>query len=358
MITAWDESGFRTVLNVPGLCRDRWEFDRIDDPFLLFNAIGAFQDKLGILPTFSQRAAKDLFVSSLKQRPVLVSDDPEKYWQPFIDKMESDIIRVFDLSESAKVQPWVHAFDKRMMFLSAARGGMFGVGAFEYVENLQYTGTGKAVGLVEIEKPVFENVFKPEFAKFLAEFFGDTCLFMSAYLPIIEQFTAKPIKIKRGWIWRKPERLFEKFAAKLGTAIKETRSDQADLRAANMAFKSMYTVFFGWLGRLENRTGYAMELFRPDWRAIIVSEAGANLLRNVLNVYEYTKLLPTAINHDCLMYFSQSENWKMDLDKTAVADPNKFSHEWTAPGDLVRTAIDQGYSAMQIESEVKKNGQE
>ncbi len=355
MLTAWDDTGFRCSVHFPGLCRERWPFDEITDPFLLFNAIGVFHDKLGMSPTFPQRAARDLFVSTLKQRPLLVTDDPDNYWAPFIEKMESDIIRVFDLNDREKGLDWVHAFDKRMMFLSAARAVMVGSGPYEYIENVPYTGQGKAVGLVEIEKPIFENVFKPEFARFLADFFGDSTLFMSAYLPIIEQFTTRPIKIKRGWIWRKPERLFEKFAVRLGDAIRETRSTDPEQKAANGAFKTMYTIFFGWLGRLENRTGYNTELFRPDWRASIVSLAGANLLRNVLDVYQYTKVLPFAVNHDCLMYFSDSEKWRMEFDKTAVSDPNKFTHEWTAPGEKVRAAILAGKNAMQIESEVREN---
>lgn len=361
MLTGWDGNGFRATVHIPGLTRTGWSFDEIENPWLLFNSIEAFQEKLGVLPTFWQRSAKEIFVQTLRQRPVLCCDDPDEYWKPFIEKMESEFIWQRPLTEAENESPFVHAFDKRMMFLSAARGGMFGFGQYEEIGATNIGDIGKAVGLVEIEKPIWGHAFKPEFQQFLAELFSfgdDGGFIMTPYLRVLEQWTLRPIKIKRGWVWNKPERIFEKFAVKLGTAIKETRDSDAILangenREINKAFKSMYTRFFGWLGRLEGRTGYGGELFRPDWRALIVAGAGANLLRNILDVFEYTGKLPFAINHDCIMYFSDSERWEMEFDKTAVADSNKFTHEWTATGDRVRAAIAEGLNPGQIEKAVQ-----
>lgn len=354
LITAWDDTGYRVAVHFPGLVRESWEFDRITDPYLLFNAIEVFRDKLGALPEYPQKSSRAVLEASWGNKwPRILTDDPESYWEPFIGKMESEFIWLRAAKDAEKEQAYTHAFDKRMMFLSAARGGMFGPGEYETVENIKYSDLGKAVGIVELDKLKFQSGMRPEFAAFLAELFSGTNVFYTPYLQLINDFAT--FKIKRGWIWREPVRIFEKYSKTLGDAIKETRSELPENAAANKAFKSLYTMFFGWLGRLENRTGYAAELFRPDWRGLIVAGAGANLLRNVLDVYNYTGKLPFGINHDCLMYFSDEKNWKMDFDKTAVADPNKYTHEWTAPAEKVSAAIAEGLNAMQLEK-VVNNG--
>lgn len=362
------------AVHFPGLVRESWEFDRITDPYLLFNAIEVFRDKLGVLPEYPQKSSRAVLEASWGNKwPRLLTDDPESYWEPFIGKMESEFIWLRAANAAEKEHAYTHAFDKRMMFLSAARGGMFGPGEYETVENIKYSDLGKAVGIVELENLKFGSGMQPEFAAFLAELFSGTNVFYTPYLQVINDFAT--FKIKRGWIWREPVRIFEKYSKTLGDAIKETRTEriihhsdddnpaarmtieipfnEQEYLVCNKAFKSLYTMFFGWLGRLENRTGYAAELFRPDWRGLIVAGAGANLLRNVLDVYNYTGKLPFGINHDCLMYFSDERNWKMDFDKTAVADPNRFTHEWTAPAEKVSAAIAEGLNAMQLEKAVQ-----
>lgn len=361
MLTGWDDKGFKATVHFPGLTREGWAFDEITDPWLLFSALDLYREKLGVYPTFWQRAAKDIFINSLQQRPVLCSEDPENYWRPFIDKMESEFIWTRQPAGPETDAAHAHAFDKRMMFLSAARGAMCGVGQYEEIGPTKYADLAGAVGLVEIERPKFNYPLRPEFAKLLADLFaGDsaTLLVMTPYLPLFDKYESVPIKITRGWVWKKPKRLFETFAVKIGTAIKETRiSDEPEAAEVNSALKVLYTRFFGWLGRLENRTGFAAELFRPDWRALIVAGAGVNLLRNIENVWEYTGKIPFAINHDCIMYFSEADHWPVDFDnKTAVADPNKFTHEWTAAGAAVREALAAGLNAGQVEKAVQ-NGE-
>lgn len=384
MLTAWDSNGFRCTVHFPGLLRERWEFDRITDPYLLFNAIEVFTNKLQTAPTYPMRVAKELFTGTLgPAAPQILTDAPEKYWSVFIDKMETEFIWQRKLTAAEKKMDFVHAFDKRMMFLSAARGGMFGRGHWEIVEHCKYEDLGGAVGIVKLKKPKFENAMFPDFAKFLKELFGKTETFFTPYLSVFEnkeRSWINSLEIEKGFIWRKPERLFEKYSVKLGNAIKDTRSDSSqsrvtreELDAANASFKQCYTQFIGWLGRTcecENcnpringpetgefiackRQGFGAELFRPDWRGLIVAGAGANLLRNIWDVYFYTKKLPFAINHDCIMYFSDAEQWEMDFAKTPVADPLKFTHEWTAPADKVLAAIAEGLNPAQLEKAVQ-----
>lgn len=81
--------------------------------------------------------------------------------------------------------------------------------------------------------------------------------------------------------------------------------------------------------------------------------AGANLLRNVLEVYKKTGVLPVAINHDCLMYAADSEKAEIDFGKTCLGDGEKFTHEWTAPSDKFYALVNDGINASQLESRLK-----
>lgn len=355
MLTAWNNSGFRCAVHIPGLVEDRWQFDLIEDPYLLFNAVNLFIEKTGTKPTYPQRIAREILEKTATV-PELLTDDPENYWSVFIEKMETEFIWQRKPTGAEKKMDFVHAFDKRMMFLSAARGAMFGRGHWEIVEHLRYKDLAGAVGLVKLKKPKFQNAMFPEFAKYLSGLFGKETLFYTPYLDFFDSGDwLQSIEIEKGFIWRKPERIFEKFAVTIGTAIKETRSEEPDLAAVNSALKNVYTRFFGWLGRLENRTGFGAELFRPDWRGLIVASAGVNLLRNVFEVYKWTKKLPFAINHDCIMYFSDEQRPELEFNNTAVMDRNRFTHEWTAPAGAVLEAIDAGLNPGQIEKAVQND---
>ncbi len=364
MVTGWDEFGFRATVHFPGLIDESWPFDSIREPQVLFDAVKRFRDDLGIWPTYAVRSAREFAETVLKDRPQLLTDDPAEYWRPFINKMESEFIWVREPNRSERSAKFAVAFDKRMMFLAAARSAMFGVGAPEVVENISLQDLGRSVGLVKIRPPKFSDPLRPDLTAFFTDLFQDQSIFYTSYLPVIQDLMPEPIKIEKAFIWRDPVRLFEPFAKKLGDAIKMTRPDnrfdvpaemsgRASLAAVNSSYKWLYVRFIGWLGRVKGRTGFAAEWFRPDWRGLIVSEAGANLLRNVVTVHKGTGLLPFGINHDCLMYFSESDNWEMDFVNTPVVDPNRFTHEWTAPAAKVRKLIKSGHNSGQIDGAFK-----
>lgn len=341
MLTGWNESGFRCQLHFPGICGENWAFDEITDPYDLLLAILEFQDRLGFQPSFVFRSAKDLLTRTTKA-PAKLSDDNSEFWKPFATKIESEIITVFKPKVRAGL--FAHAFDKRMMFLSAARGAMFGRGGFENVGKCRYSELGKAVGLVEVEKlklkhPIFKTLF------------GQQTSFYTPYLEFLKDHIDGEIQIKNGWIFRDTYRHLEKFAKTLGDAIKGSRgSDRPEVQAVNSAFKMLYVQLFGWFGRLQNRDGYAAEYYRPDWRGLIIANANTNLLRNILEVEQKRKRLPFAIYHDCLMYFSDFADPYIDFGGTSLLDPNKYTHEWTLPADVVFEAIDQDKNAGQIDT--------
>jgi hypothetical protein len=337
-----------------------WRFDEIEDPYELMNAITLFQDKTGYAPTFPFQVSRKIFDSTQKGQFDLLTDDPDEYWQPFIENTRSEIIWLREPTEAESRGRFVYAYDKRMMFLSAARSASFGEGEYSIEENVFYDPKDKkTVGLAQIERPDF---FKNEFTDFLLSMFADDEWFNLQYLSVFQEFCKTPIKIKKLYYWNNPSKIFEKFAVTIGTAVKETRGSDVDsVRSCNMALKALYTNFFGWFGRgIRPIPKYGAELFRPDWRGMIVSMAIVNLLRNILEVYRKTQKLPFAVDHDCLMYFADTD---LEFDGTCLNDPNKFSVEWTLPraavlnaiaaGDATATAIDR----LGKESEAERSSQ-
>lgn len=364
LLTAWDSSGFRCSVTFPGLTGEKWEFDRIDNPYVLYQSVAAFSDTFGVQPTYPQRAAREIFLKTLPYEPDLLTDDPDNYWKVFADKMESEFIWLGKLTKKDRQFKYVHAFDKRMMFLSAARGAMFGMGHCEEISNIKWADISNAVGLVKLKKHKFENNLDKSIPGFFKELFGKGDIFYTPYLSVFQgkhESFVNDLEIEKGFIWRTNFRLFEKFGKGIGDVIKSTRPEnnpggvvEPEQAVIGKAAKNLYTRFFGWLGRLENRTGFAANLYRPDWRGLIVSSAGANLLRNILNVYRMSGKLPIGINHDALLYLSDHEDPFHEFHGSDLFDKNKFTHEWTADAAAVFELIDAGKNATQICSHFKR----
>lgn len=366
LLTAWDESGYRVAINFPGMIEESWEFDRVEDPYTLFLAVREFTETLDTDPTYPQRAAREVFEKSIKINIPLLTDEPDSFWQVFSDKMETEFIWLHKLTKADRKFKYVHAFDKRMMFLSAARGAMFGLTYPEEVQNISYSDIKDAVGLVKLKKHKFENSLNKSIPGFFKELFGNEQYFYTPYLSVFQgkfESYVNDLTIEKGFIWRNPIRLFEKFSKQLGDAVKATRRDAfpggvqlPEHAIVNSAYKHLYTRFFGWLGRIDSakRVGYKAELFRPDWRGLIVSSAGANLLRNIIAVHRDTQTLPIGINHDALLYLSDEPDAKLAFLGTDLTDRNKFTHEWTANAAEVFELIDAGKNVTQICSYYKK----
>lgn len=369
IITGWDGSGFRAKINFQNLDGSQsWAFDSIADPYELYQALDLFRDKFLLTAeklTFPQETARTIFeITQLRKAPKL-SDNNGVYFRPFKETPAREIISMRDLTKDEKKMPFVHAFDKRMMFLSAARN--VHVGEFEYTEiekklsDIPKTAAGIVDAEIKFPDPVISGLYEDK-GRF--------------WLPTLRLFAENPqtiIKIKKAWLWNDTQRLFEKFAKRIGDVIKDLReSDLPEYQAANRAAKECYVKFFGWLGRecgcdyCGGRSaemngckinGWSGPLYRPDWRGMIISEAYANLLRNVIEVRtKFGGLQPFAIDHDCVMYFSNYRDPMFEFRGSPLMDPNRFTHEWTLPGDVVRRAIKDGYGPGRIDGLGKSEG--
>jgi hypothetical protein len=330
-------------------------FDEITDPYELFNAIEIFYSKLGVEPSFPNKCSIELLKQSRPSWFKPLTDNPKEFWSDFHVHIEHEFIWLREPTKAERKMKFAHAFDKRAMFLSAMRNTLAGAESFEYFENLKYSDLPKkAVGLCEIAKPKFDSPILPELGELAGQLFDGQTRFYTRYLQLFDKHFQSAIKIKKAWLWTEPTRIFEKFAVTLGNAIKETRSKETpEIAYANAAMKSLYTKFIGWFDRgsfLESPGDWAGELYRPDWRGLIIADANCNLLENIIEVFRFTGKIPFAIYHDCLMYFSDFENPHHEFNGTSLLDENKFSHEWTLPAIRVLKAIKDGESAGKIDA--------
>jgi hypothetical protein len=371
VLTAWDASGFRAKLNFPRLIDDSaaWAFDEIENPYVLHNALELFRDRFGMTGqkiTFPQETARTIFETSQSRKLPSLSENNGTFYAPFRNAPPKEIIWMREPTKAEIQKPFVHAFDKRMMFLAAARNAYFGEFEFSEVEKPKLSEIpANAAGIVEA------TIIGGDYL--LETLYGSKGWF---WLPTLRLIAAQPgasVRIKRAFMWTETHRLFEKFAVRVGDAIKEFReSDLPEFKAANAAAKKAYVSFFGWLGRLCDCAfcagvssdpkgckinGWSGPLYRPDWRGQIISTAYANILRNVLEVRtKWGGLEPFAIDHDCLMYFSDNRDPIADFHGSPLLDQNRFTHEWTLPGDVVRAAIADGRGPGVIDGIGKNEG--
>lgn len=372
VLTGWNEKGFRAKINFPLIADDvpAWAFEDLRNPYELYNALDLFRDRFAMLGqkiTFPQETARAIFEGSASRKFPKLSEHPATFWKPFRQAPPKELIWIRELTKAERSKPFVHAFDKRMMFLAAARNAHFGEFEYTEVEKPKLADIPKnAAGIVEA------TIINGDYL--LTDLYGDKGWFWLPTLRVLVEAGAT-VRIKRGFLWTETHRLFEKFAVRVGDAIKEFRAkDLPEFKAANAACKSAYVKFFGWLGRVCDCnycaelspemngckiSGWGSELYRPDWRGQIITTAYANLLRNVLEVRKkWGGLEPFAINHDCVMYFSDHRNPLGDFAGSPLLDENKFTHEWTLPGDVVRESIAAGGGPYTLDALGKSEGLE
>jgi hypothetical protein len=365
-----------TTIIFPGLFDEKpgWNFDTLQDPFDLFLAIDGFTEKLNIAPSYPFRVARELAEQTFKYKPgdIPAANDstPVKYWEPFLRESQSAFDWMRDPTKDERSKKFVHAFDKRGMFLKAARAGFFSLAGYEELEGLREL-PKNASGIVEVEPVKISTPLIPGIAPFLQDLLGERKMLSTAYINFLtgdslSDLGGQSVKIKRAWLAKQPIKLFEPWAARIAAAVEETRgTGEAALDAVNSSLKSVYTGFFGALAKGCDcddctgstagvtkcaRSGWAAAYFRPDWRTQIVTLANANMFRNILEIFRGTGLLPFGLYRDSVLYFSDDERADMQFAGTSLMKENVFKHEWTLPAKKVIKAIKDGAAIGDIQS--------
>lgn len=332
--TVWKDGDYNSHVQIIfcGLIDERWSFDRVENPYELFNAIEIFVEKIGVLPSFPIRTARKLFDATVKRKVQNPDTNLIKYYEPFVSAPDRVplFLRDLDLTE-INTGKYIHAFDKRSMFLNACSSLQFGECEYEEIDNIDYSELSESVGLFDVQFIFKKGLSKPFFSKTLPE----SGYFYSPLLKFLSEFTSG-IKIKKGFIFPQTKKTFDGFYKKISLGKKET-SDSADaaVKTANGAIKSLYTEFFGFLRKPENADNFARDFYRPDWRGMVISQAVANLYRNAHEVEQRIFAKPFGANRDCLLYISDKADWREFAEGTCLADVNRFSHEYTLETEKV-----------------------
>lgn len=302
---------------------NRWGFDKNIDAYSLFMAIDIFVREIGVLPSFPIRTSSKLLDKSHKLE--LISENPKEYFEPF-EMGVSALHFTRNLEMFERHGKKIFVFDKRQMFLSAMSSLELPVSNYEIVENIKGNSIGTFYfGLCEIEEIIFPNNKKP----FWFDYIGAETFLYSPIVSLISQFAE--VKIKKAWLWKKGngKQIFNQFYKTVSKAKQATEENKKEIEysIANAAIKSLYTEFVGYLRKDENaESNFAKKYYRPDIRGLIVSNAIANFIRNIISVYDKTGLKPFGISHDAAFYLA---NDLKEFEGTCLTDEKKFSFEYS-----------------------------
>jgi hypothetical protein len=113
-----------------------------------------------------------------------------------------------------------------------------------------------------------------------------------------------------------------------GSEIIERRKAHDVGRMARRFTKAIYSRGVGYL-RAEFARKSGEWFYRPDWWAMIVSEAGARLFRDAREVWEAHKAWPVAVYVDCLYYAAEEADPIEALPAFGGRFANKYKHKGT-----------------------------
>lgn len=125
------------------------------------------------------------------------------------------------------------------------------------------------------------------------------------YTPTLTLLTEEGVQFhcEEAYLFDDKRNIFAGWYAKVLEAKRGASSDNSQTgRCFQRMIKSMYTQTFGYLGS-QFTQGW---MHRPDWRNMIVSNAGQRMYRNALKVHELSGRRPVACYDDCLYYLSDS----------------------------------------------------
>lgn len=335
-VSVWETDVHKSTKQIIfcGLASTDWSFDEETCPYTLSNAIQVFIEKIGVAPIRWAWTYRLLLKKTVKSGFKKYENQFE-YFAPFTEQRVSAPTWKRELTREEKKAKYVHAFDKRAMFLNACSSLRLGENNYEILENICFSEIDKNwCGLCDVEITWTNK----QTNLFLQDLIGENTRFFTAFLRfLIKDNYAEKIKIKKAWIFTETHQTLNQFYKIVSKAKKETSDGDAADKLANSAIKKLYVAGTGWLA--SEKDGYFPEFFRPDWRGEIVSNANANLFRNILQVKQVAGKLPFAIQKDCLFYFSDYKEPFLEFENTHLFDAEKFSFEWTCKAEIIREAL-------------------
>ena len=341
-------TGARVQIIAPGIIPPANALDSITDARELFAAVSDLQHRLNVEITVPIITAKKLLYSTLKREIAPCTSD----MSPFVFNNELDLMWTRELTDEEKKLNYLHVYDKTHAYLSSC-GLELGQGNYEY-----FTGRAKLFTSPSVGIPVglYRVSRISDCPTALAQFINTDGWFYSPMLELLRHATY--VEIEEAYTWRNTARTLDAYYKILRREIKPDERGQP----INAFLKAMFRQFFGWLGRLKGKDGDA--LYRPDWRCLIISQTKANIIRNVLSVYEATGIMPAFISVDSVGYLSDCPNYQDAIPfpftgvnpKTGAASP--YRHNFTLEAAKAIPVLTSGESMTEIYKTLRATAKE
>jgi hypothetical protein len=244
---------------------------------------------------------------------------------------------------------YVHGFDKNYMFLSACSIHL-GDGDYETRDGGAFEANLPGIWQASIKEGRAEVA---ELCKLRAcedvEIAG-RFWYYTPTLALAEWYGAR-IKVRRAHVWRETRKALDYFYKKVRAGVIQRAELAGPELIAARSLKDSYTHFIGWLARNSGENGQAF--WRPDWRSMIVDEAYARELRNIVKVIDETGMVPVGIHRDCLLYLSNEADAARALPAPLTGADAMYKHAFTASGGELMKMIDAGLSVAKIANGLK-----
>lgn len=255
-------------------------------------------------------------------------------WPPEPAEMKPEPLHDFAwirlLTAGERAQGYVHAFDRNAMYLAACNELVCGFGEAEHIEApaggfIPFDASLPGYWLASIEggrDPLLPDPFYPGGRRPAGADPAALRWYLTPTLVLAGELGAR-VTIREAYVWREHHRPFEPWYKRLRDAraglIAQANASAhpAPATLALAAVKNTYTKGIGWLdgewGRRRRAEGGAPEdLYRPDWRHLIMAKAEANAYRMLAKIAAGGRY-PFAADYDCFYFTSDAAEARADV---------------------------------------------
>jgi len=226
----------------------------------------------------------------------------EEWPAAIVDNAPRDWVELRPLAVAERAGLFLHGYDKNAQFLAACSSVELGL-----------------YGLRHEWRPAFDKRV-PGYWRVVVDGSPEAVWLTTPELAYRAE--SSTVAVDEAWTWEHHGRALANWYARLRDARAALMADRSDAgQLALMLLKRSYTRAIGLLNSTTWRDP-ATAAYRPDWRAMIVAQARANLARNI----DKAGVRPVAIHTDCVYLLSP------ERDAVAACPP-----QWTlgsAPGQF------------------------
>lgn len=232
------------------------------------------------------------------------------------------MVAVRSLTADEQRHRFIHGYDLRANYLTAAQKARLGMGVPEHHrEGIPFD--PKLVGLWRVSVgpqhyPGYldrgdGHVLLPSIMQLARGRDATSGWFTTPTLKYVADELDWPIEVQEAYTWSTSRRLLETWAKHVNSArvniVEHLAENPTDINAlaAKGAIKAVYTGFVGRLNYSAERDekGNALSPWhRPDWRAIVQAEANVDLHRKIRKIAETTGRYPVGVIIDEVIYTS------------------------------------------------------